>query len=184
MLNPWQAFAVIATLFAVSFGLAYLFARLYHPEDTPSQRRVRLMRGTMGWALVFFALPKLMDISGFARAFARYDLVAGANQGYGYVYPFVELTLGLALLLAYDATLVLPAAYSVLIVVMTSTLMGVTWHVFGNRAAGAVMPCGCLGTTVSMPLTLVTAVEGVAMIGMGGYLLMLDRFRAAAASRN
>jgi copper chaperone CopZ len=50
-----------------------------------------------GFFLVFSAF-KFLNLSGFADAYATYDLLAKRWRGYGYIYPFLELALGLAYL--------------------------------------------------------------------------------------
>ena len=50
-----------------------------------------------GFFLVFGGL-KLLDLGGFASAYAKYDLLAAKLPAYGWVYPFVEVSLGLAYL--------------------------------------------------------------------------------------
>ena len=52
-----------------------------------------------GFFLVF-SFFKLLDIRGFADAFAGYDLLAMRWRPYGCIYPFLELALGLAYLFA------------------------------------------------------------------------------------
>src|SRR5205814_6424311 len=46
-----------------------------------------------GFFLVFSAF-KLLDISGFAEGYSTYDLFAKRWHDYGYIYPFLELGLG------------------------------------------------------------------------------------------
>src|SRR5437870_10979445 len=55
------------------------------------------MHAYMGVFLIFFALLKIFDLEGFKDGFAMYDLIAMLNSTWGYVYPFIELALGLAL---------------------------------------------------------------------------------------
>ena len=57
-----------------------------------------VMHAYMGVFLVFFALLKIFDLEGFMNGFAMYDLIAKRNSTWGYLYPFIELALGLAYL--------------------------------------------------------------------------------------
>src|SRR5690242_19871 len=45
-----------------------------------------------------FAGFKLLDLKGFAQGYSTYDLLARRWHNYGYVYPFLELILGLLFL--------------------------------------------------------------------------------------
>lgn len=47
-----------------------------------------------GFFLVFSAF-KFLDIKGFATGYATYDLLAKRFYGYGFIYPFLELGLGI-----------------------------------------------------------------------------------------
>ena len=53
-----------------------------------------------GFFLVFAGF-KLMDLKGFAEGYSTYDLLAQRWFGYGYVYPFIELSFGLLMLAGY-----------------------------------------------------------------------------------
>ena len=48
-----------------------------------------------GFFLVF-SFFKFLDLKGFASSYATYDLLAMKIPAYGFVYPFIELFLGLA----------------------------------------------------------------------------------------
>jgi hypothetical protein len=50
----------------------------------------------MGLFLVIYSMFKIFDLSGYADGFEMYDLLAKRVRAYAYVYPFVELALGLA----------------------------------------------------------------------------------------
>jgi hypothetical protein len=57
-----------------------------------------VMHAYAGVFLIFFALLKIFDLKGFMNGFAIYDLIATRNSAWGYIYPFIELALGLAYL--------------------------------------------------------------------------------------
>ena len=122
----------------------------------------------MGAFLLVVATLKLLDVRGFAMAFSSYDLIAQTWLGYAFVYPFLEFALGAALIAsAWLPGVVLQAALLVLVLVMGSSLIGV------SRAlrAGRELRCACLGALIKVPLTSFTIIENVAMIAMA--LLML-----------
>ncbi len=53
------------------------------------------MHAIMGFMLCSLALQKMTDLRSFADAFRRYDLIAMRWRGYGHVYPFLQLALGI-----------------------------------------------------------------------------------------
>src|SRR6187401_2257906 len=72
------------------------------------------MHDFMGFFLVVYSMFKFFDISGFADGFQMYDLLAKPFRPYAYVYPFVELGLGLGYLAQWRPTVI----YGATIVVM------------------------------------------------------------------
>ena len=50
----------------------------------------------MGGFFLVFSFFKFLDLPGFARSYRSYDLLARAVPSYGYIYPFLELALGVA----------------------------------------------------------------------------------------
>ena len=110
-----------------------------------------------GFFLVFGGL-KLLDLRGFVSAYAMYDLLAARVTAYGWVYPFLEVGLGLAYLAVpgeanlHLATLGLMAFSSV------GVILAVT--------RGEKLKCACMGTAFNLPMTTVTVVEDLGMAAM------------------
>ncbi|MCH7648983.1 MAG: hypothetical protein IIA83_10295, partial [Thaumarchaeota archaeon] len=52
----------------------------------------------IGFFLVFAGF-KLIDLKGFAKGYSTYDLLAKRVFAYGYIYPFIELFFGLAMII-------------------------------------------------------------------------------------
>ena len=129
----------------------------------------RLMRNTMATVLLLFAVPKFFDLGGFAAIFARYDLLAGVAPHYGYGYPFLELALAAALLVAQRRR-TLRIVYAAIMGIMALGLAGVA----RTLAAGRELRCGCLGALLHIPLSHVTLAEGTAMLVMAAALLRAD----------
>jgi len=55
------------------------------------------MQHFMAMFFMVFSFFKLLDIAAFANSYAMYDLLAMRFKPYGYVYPFIELSLGFSL---------------------------------------------------------------------------------------
>jgi hypothetical protein len=115
-----------------------------------------------GFFLVFSGL-KLLDVRGFAKGYATYDLLAMRVKAYGYVYPFLELLLGLAYLSGFAPFQTNIAT----IVLMIFSGIGVTQMVMQKRK----FECACLGTFIKVPLTKVTIVEDFGMAAMAALML-------------
>jgi methylamine utilization protein MauE/heavy-metal-associated domain-containing protein len=116
------------------------------------------MRLFMGGFFIAFSFFKMLDLRGFADAYRGYDLVAKAWPKYGFVYPFIELGLGLA----YLANASPKPVNAITSVVMALSLAGVLRAVLSKHA----IRCACLGTVFQLPMSSVTILEDGLMLAM------------------
>ena len=116
------------------------------------------MRLFMGGFFIAFSFFKMLDLRGFADAYRSYDLVAKVWPSYGFVYPFIELTLGLAYLAAWQPFAVNFATA----IVMGISLLGVIKAVTSKQT----IRCACLGTVFNLPMSTVTIIEDGLMLAM------------------
>ncbi|MDP3559650.1 MAG: hypothetical protein Q8R79_04785 [Legionellaceae bacterium] len=108
-----------------------------------------------GFFLVFSAF-KLLDIKGFANGYATYDLLARRWYGYGFIYPFLELSLGILYLTNW-----LPVGTQLLtILIMGFSSIGVINSLLKKQK----IYCACLGTILRVPLSSITLVEDLSMV--------------------
>lgn len=124
------------------------------------------MHDFMGFFLVVFSMFKFFNLEGFADGFQMYDLLAKPFRPYAYVYPFIELGLGLGYLSLWEPTII----YVATVVVMLFGALGV----FRALAKGLDIECACMGTTLSVPLSTVAVVEDLGMAAMAGAMLMMN----------
>lgn len=111
-----------------------------------------------GFFLVFAGF-KLLDIHGFQEGYSTYDLLAKRWKSYGYIYPFVELSLGFGYLYSQN----LPALYAFTFILMGFSSLGVIKALRARRR----LTCSCLGTLLHVPLTTITLTEDLVMALMG-----------------
>jgi hypothetical protein len=104
-------------------------------------------------------------VSAFATAYAQYDLLAARWLGWGHIYPYVELALGVAYLTNFNPVL----THWATIVVMSFSAVGVIQAVVRRTQ----LQCACLGTVFNLPMSTVTIVEDVGMVLMAGLMLWL-----------
>lgn len=116
-----------------------------------------------GFFLVF-SFFKLMNLKGFAEGYGMYDIVAKRFKLYGYIYPFIELGLGIAFLTGFSP---LFTNWATLIVMSVSTI-GVVQNLMNKSP----FQCACLGTVIKLPLSKVTLFEDVLMIAMSAWMLI------------
>ncbi len=151
---PLFVLAAVALVAALAKQFAYL-----HPFDSSDW-----MLDFMGIFFVSFAMLKLFDLEGFADGFQMYDLIAKHFRGYGYVYPFIELALGLAYLAQWQ----LPVIFCLTIIVMVWGATGVFWAL--NQ--GLDLDCACMGSVLHVPLSIVALIEDVGMAAMALVMLL------------
>lgn len=124
-----------------------------------------LMRHFMAGFFIVFAFFKLLDPPGFVSAYRGYDLIARRVPAWGWAYPFIELALGVAYLLAWAPIV----TNSVTLVLMLVGAAGVLKALLDKRA----IRCACLGTALNLPMTKVTLVEDLTMAAMAAGMLAL-----------
>ncbi len=112
----------------------------------------------MGVFFVIFAGFKLFSLKEFAYGFQTYDLIAKRSIIYAYMYPFIQLTIGIIFLLGYGkfATIVF-----VLVISMISGA-GVLNALIKKQK----VHCVCLGNFIKLPLSTVSFVEDFGMAAM------------------
>jgi len=124
---------------------------------------MRAMRHFMAGFFLIFSFFKLLDLRGFADSYAMYDLIAAKWFGYGFVYPFLELGLGLA----YLANVAPLATNIITLVLMSIGTAGVVRTIFQKRQ----VRCACLGTVIQLPVATVTLLEDAGMAAMAAGML-------------
>jgi copper chaperone CopZ len=124
----------------------------------------RAMPHFMGGFFLAFSFFKLLDLRGFADSYRMYDIVAKRFPVYGYLYPFIELMLGVAYLTDFQPT----TTNLVTLVVMSVSSVGVIQSLLAKRK----IRCACLGTVFNLPMSTVTLVEDGLMIVMAAAMLL------------
>jgi len=121
------------------------------------------MRHFMAGFFLCFSFFKLLDLNGFATSYTSYDVVAKLWKPWAYIYPFIELGLGLAYLTNCCALYTNITAFSV----MSLSLIGVLQSVINKRK----IQCACLGAVFNLPMSTVTILEDSLMILMSGFMI-------------
>ena len=165
----------VATATAASFSLArykplllivgYLLAAVAIVEwQQDGFDGERAMSHFMGGFFLVFSFFKLLDLSGFASAFAMYDIVARRIWLYAWLYPFIEILLGVAYLARKTPAVVHWATLAIMLV----GCIGVV----SVLRRGATIRCACLGTVFNLPMSVVTVVENGLMALMAAAMLV------------
>ena len=117
----------------------------------------------MGLFYIIFSFFKILDIKGFSMSFRMYDPLAKQAPIYGYIYPFIEVLLGIMFLIRFEVNI----ALILTVIVLGITTIGVTQTLINKRS----IKCACLGTTLNLPMTEATFIENALMIIMACSLI-------------
>ncbi|MBL0199437.1 MAG: cation transporter [Chitinophagaceae bacterium] len=125
---------------------------------------MRWMSNFMAGFFLVFSFFKLLNLKGFAESYSMYDVIAKKWNGWGYVYAFIELALGIAFLTGFNPIL----TNSITFIVMSVSIIGVLQSVFNKRK----IKCACLGDVFNLPMSTITIIEDALMIGMSAAMLL------------
>lgn len=125
---------------------------------------MRWMSHFMAGFFLVFSFFKLLNLKGFAESYSMYDVVAKKWKGWGYIYAFAELALGIAFLSGYNPLL----TNGITFVIMSVSIVGVLQSVLNKRK----IKCACLGDLFNLPMSTVTIIEDALMIGMSAIMLL------------
>jgi copper chaperone CopZ len=112
-----------------------------------------------------FSFFKFLDLKRFAESYRMYDLLAARFPAYGYLYPFLELALGIAYLTGFRPLL---TSLMTLVIMGVSTI-GVVESVWNKKK----IRCACLGAVFNFPMSTVTIIEDLLMVVMAAIMLVL-----------
>lgn len=127
---------------------------------------MEFMRIFMSGFFLIFSFFKLLDLQGFAESYSMYDIIAKRFRNWGYMYPFIELALGIAFAVHFKPVL----TNWITLVVMGVSIVGVLQSVLNKRK----IRCACLGAVFNLPMSTITIIEdGLMLIMSIGMLLVM-----------
>ena len=126
---------------------------------------MRWMRYFMAGFFLVFSFFKMLDVPAFAVSYSSYDVLARRWLGWGYVYPFVELGLGILFLLDFQPVL----TNGLTLAVMGISTVGVVQSLLKKRR----FKCACLGAVFNLPMSQITLFGDLLMVGMAAFGLFL-----------
>lgn len=126
---------------------------------------MRWMHYFMAGFFLVFSFFKLLNLNGFADSYNTYDVIAKKWKGWGYMYAFIELGLGIAFLINLKPIL----TNSITFVIMSISIIGVLQSVLNKRK----IKCACLGDVFNLPMSTITIIEDALMILMSVITLLI-----------
>lgn len=123
------------------------------------------MRHFMAGFFLVFSFFKLLNIQGFVSSYKMYDLVAANWNAWGFIYPFIELLLGILYLInlfPFETNLA------------TAIILGVSSiGVIQGNLNREKIKCACLGDVFNLPMSTVTIIEDLTMVAMAVTMLII-----------
>ncbi len=113
------------------------------------------MRMFMSGFFLIFGVFKIIKWKGFVQAYQEYDVLAKKSIFYAYLYPLIEIGLGLAYFFALNLLL----TNIITLIIMLIGSYGV-WLKLKEKED---IPCACLGVVFKLPMTKVTLFEDLLM---------------------
>ncbi len=157
--NSWfKTYKPILLIFLYITGITLLI------EIRSSFNAMHWMNNFMGAFFLVFSFFKMINLKSFAESYSSYDVIAKRWAGYGYLYAFIELALGIAFITGFNTII----TNAITFFVMSISITGVLESVLDKRK----IKCACLGAVFNLPMSTVTVIEDLLMIIMSGSVLV------------
>ena len=154
MLSTSQSLVLITLIFLFLFGISkFLTNNILKSQDSNV-----LIKNYMGIIYIVFGFLKLYDIDKFVNVFRKYDIIANKVEFWAWLYPFIEILLGISLL----SNVFVNKTMKITLVLMAISIISVSISLLKKQN----LRCGCLGTFFHIPLSYVTISENVAMLAL------------------
>ena len=154
MLSTSQSLVLITLIFLFLFGISkFLTNNILKSQDSNV-----LIKNYMGIIYIVFGFLKLYDIDKFVNVFRKYDIIANKVEFWAWMYPFIEILLGISLL----SNVFVNKTMKITLVLMIISIISVSISLLKKQN----LRCGCLGTFFHIPLSYVTISENLAMLGL------------------
>ena len=153
MLNSKHSLILISFIFISVFLINYIYIKI------SKKNTKNIKTNFMGSILTLFGLAKLYDLKKFSNIFQQYDIISKYIPIYSYIYPFIEIILGIHYIKNKNINVINKFTISIMLISIIS--------VFMSLYLGQTLRCGCLGSFFHIPLSYVTLSENILMILMG-----------------
>lgn len=123
-----------------------------------------IMIDFMAGFFIVFGGFKLIKLPAFVEAYSMYDVITRRIKIYGYIYPFIELALGVAFLLRFQIDTV---AWITLVIMIINS-----FGAYEGIRDKKILMCACLGTVFKLPMSYVTLGEDLLMAVMALMIIL------------
>jgi len=149
----FRSYVPLIVIFSVIIAFVLIKATINNNFTSAS-----LMIDFMAGFFLIFGGFKTIKLPAFAEAYGMYDVIAKKSKMYAYIYPFIEIGLGLAFLLRFE---VFTAAWITLVLMLINSV-----GAYNGIRDKKVLMCACLGSVFKLPMSFVSLGEDLVMAVM------------------
>ena len=100
MLSAIQSSIILLSIFFIILFGNYSYLKYRKKEINKNI----VMNNVMGCIFILFGFLKIINLEKFVEIFTKYDIVSQKIPQYAYIYPFIEIILGIFYLRKYKLT--------------------------------------------------------------------------------
>jgi len=141
------------------FATTFLMALTTNWAITGGLSFIKVTELFIAISMCVLAIQKLRDLDSFSNQFITYDLLAMRWVRYAYIYPFVEMLAGVAMIAGLFTPVVAPAA----LFIGTIGAISVVKAVYIDKRE---LKCACVGGDSNVPLGFISLTENIMMMAM------------------
>ena len=149
----FRSYIPLTVIFSLIIAFVLIKALISDNFTSPS-----LMLDFMAGFFLVFGGFKTIKLPAFAEAYEMYDVIAKKSKIYAYIYPFIEIGLGLAFLFRFE---VITAAWITLVLMLINSV-----GAYNGIRDKKVLMCACLGSVFKLPMSFVSLGEDLLMAVM------------------
>ena len=146
------------------FATTFLMALTTNWAITGGLSFIRVTELFIAISMCVLAIQKLRDLDSFSNQFITYDLLATRWVRYAYIYPFVEMLAGVAMIAGLFTSIAAPAA----LFIGTIGAISVVKAVYIDKRD---LKCACVGGDSNVPLGFISLTENIMMMAMAVWML-------------
>jgi len=146
------------------FATTFLMALTTNWAITGGLSFIRVTELFIAISMCVLAIQKLRDLDSFSNQFITYDLLAMRWVRYAYIYPFVEMLAGVAMIAGLFTPVAAPAA----LFIGTIGAISVVKAVYIDKRE---LKCACVGGDSNVPLGFISLTENLMMMAMAVWML-------------
>ncbi len=147
------------------FATTFLMALTTNWAITGGLSFMRVTELFIAISMCVLAIQKLRDLDSFSNQFITYDLLAMRWVRYAYIYPFVEMLAGVAMI----AGLLTPVAAPAALFIGAIGAVSVIKAVYIDKRE---LKCACVGGDSNVPLGFISLTENIMMVAMAIWMLL------------